>query len=54
MLIADKESTHTFLDRSGSQSPYFDRAVQGATLNPHTLWFVEIDDSVPLNISHPY
>jgi hypothetical protein len=27
--------------------------LQGATLNPHTLWFVEIDTSVPLNVSHP-
>ena len=29
------------------------RAFQGATLNPHTLWLVEIDNSVPLNLARP-
>jgi hypothetical protein len=52
-LLTSDETTYSFLDRSVSQSPYYARAFQGATLNPHTLWFVEPDTSVSLNISRP-
>jgi hypothetical protein len=52
-LLTTNETTYSFLDRSVSQSHYYERALQGATLNPHTLWFVEVDQSVPLNVSHP-
>jgi hypothetical protein len=52
-LLHSENSEHDFLDRAHSKSPYFSRAFQGATLNPHTLWFVEPDPSVPLNSSRP-
>jgi hypothetical protein len=52
-LLHSEDSHHDFLDRTHSKSPYFSRAFQGATLNPHTLWFVEPDPSVPLNYSRP-
>ncbi len=52
-LLRSEKSQHDFLDRVHSKSPYFGRAFQGATLNPHTLWFVEPDANVPLNISRP-
>lgn len=52
-LLHSENSHHDFLDRTHSKSPYFSRAFQGATLNPHTLWFVEPDPSVPLNSSRP-
>jgi hypothetical protein len=52
-LLSVEETTYSFLDRSVSQSPYFAQAFQGATLNPHTLWFVEIDTDVSLNVSQP-
>jgi N-6 DNA Methylase len=52
-LLTSNETTHDFLAWDGTKSPYYDRAVQGATLNPHTLWFVEPDSSVPLNTSRP-
>lgn len=51
-LSSDKKE-HSFLDRSQGQSPYYQRAFQGATLNPHTLWFVDIDETVPVNLSRP-
>ncbi len=52
-LLTTNDITYSFLDRSVSQSHYYDLALQGATLNPHTLWFVELDQSVPLNVSRP-
>ncbi len=51
--LTREDARHSFLDRGESQSPYYHRAFQGATLNPHTLWFVEIDQNVPLNVSRP-
>ncbi len=53
-MLSSEETTYSFLDRSVSQSPYYDRAFQGATLNPHTLWFVEPDPDVPLNVTRPF
>jgi hypothetical protein len=52
-LLSSQQQTHDFLDASVGQSAYYGRAFQGATLNPHTLWLVEIDKNVPLNVSRP-
>lgn len=52
-FLSSETKEHSFLDRSLGQSPYYQRAFQGATLNPHALWFVDIDESVPLNVSRP-
>jgi type I restriction-modification system DNA methylase subunit len=52
-MLHTETGLHDFLDRTHSRSPYFSRAFQGATLNPHTLWFVEPDPSVPLNSARP-
>lgn len=52
-LLSCEETLHEFLATTGGSSPYFARALQGATLNPHTLWFVGVDNSVPLNLSRP-
>jgi len=52
-LLSKVKSEHDFLDRSESKSPYFSQVFQGATLNPHTLWFVRPDQKVPLNLSRP-
>jgi len=52
-LLTATKTTHDFLAWDGTKSPYYDRAFQGATLNPHTLWFVEPDGTVPLNTSRP-
>jgi hypothetical protein len=52
-LLASEQNEHQFLDRSVSSSPYYERAFQGATLNPHTLWFVELEGGTPLNTSRP-
>ena len=53
-LVTSEEAAYSFLDPSVSMSPYYHRAFQGATLNPHTLWFVELDTSKSLNVSRPY
>jgi hypothetical protein len=52
-LLHSENSRHDFLGRTHSKSEYFSHAFQGATLNPHTLWFVEVDPGVPLNSSQP-
>ncbi len=52
-LLSAELSEHSFLEPGEHQSPYYHRAIQGATLNPHTLWFVELDRTVPLNVSRP-
>lgn len=52
-LLHKESSHHDFLGRTHSKSPYFSRAFQGATLNPHTLWFVEPDANVSLNVTRP-
>ena len=52
-MLTRTKSTHDFLSWDGTKSPYYSRAFQGATLNPHTLWFVEPDTTVPLNTSRP-
>jgi len=52
-LLSNLKTSHDFLSWDGTKSPYYDRVFQGATLNPHTLWLVEPDASVPLNTSHP-
>ena len=48
-----KNRNTIFLQTGGAASPYYDRAIQGATLNPHTLWFVEPDAQTALNTSRP-
>ncbi len=52
-LLSAEESTHDFLHTGEALSPYYDRALQGATLNPHTLWFVEPDTRAALNTTRP-
>ncbi len=52
-LLTATKTTHDFLAWDGTKSPYYDRTFQGATLNPHTLWLVEPDGTVPLNTSRP-
>ena len=52
-LLFAEESTHDFLQTGEAASPYYDRAIQGATLNPHTLWFIEPDTQTALNTSRP-
>ena len=52
-LLSQEQQRHDFMSRSKGASPYYDRAFQGATLNPHTLWLVDVDDKVPLNVSRP-
>jgi hypothetical protein len=52
-FLSQDEQRHDFMSRSKATSPYYHRAFQGATLNPHTLWLVDIDDKVPLNVSRP-
>jgi len=51
--LSKTNTTHDFLSWGIAKSPYYERAMQGATLNPHTLWLVEPDMTVPLNTSRP-
>lgn len=46
------DSVHDFLSSAAEKSPYYRRAFQGATLNPHTLWFVEPDGPI-VNVKRP-
>jgi hypothetical protein len=52
-LLSHEQKQHDFLSQGEGTSPYYHRAFQGATLNPHSLWLVDVDESVPLNISRP-
>src|SRR5215831_20940780 len=52
-ILRQESSKYSVLAASGGNSIYYHHAFQGATLNPHTLWFVESDPNVPLNVSRP-
>ena len=51
-LLTTERSSHDFLTVAAEQSPYYRRAFQGATLNPHTLWFAQPDTPVT-NVKKP-
>jgi hypothetical protein len=44
---------HSIMPVSAPKSPYFSKAFQGATVSPHSLWYVEPDDAAPLNLNRP-
>lgn len=52
-LLSSEKTTHDFLTSTGEGSHYFNFALQGATISPHTLWFIEPMPSVPLNLTRP-
>jgi methylase of polypeptide subunit release factors len=52
-FLSSERSSHDFLTSTGEGSHYFGFAIQGATLNPHTLWFVEPVPGVSLNSAKP-
>ena len=53
-FLKRKEDTHELLSGGEVKSPYYYAlSLQGATLVPRTLWSVDIDDSVRLNLTTP-
>lgn len=53
ILKKEKES-YSFLREGAGHSPYFPLFLQGATLVPRCLWFVEPPDDRPLNQDMPF
>ncbi|HET9283646.1 MAG TPA: N-6 DNA methylase [Candidatus Angelobacter sp.] len=53
-FLKQAREDHELLEAGDVKSPhYYALSIQGATLVPRTLWSVDIDDSVPLNIKLP-
>jgi hypothetical protein len=53
-LLTHTEADHELLGGEDVRSPYYYAlSLQGATLVPRTLWSVDIDTSVPLNVKIP-
>lgn len=52
-FLERKNVRHAIIRTGHSRSPYFARAFQGATVSPHCLWYVQPDDSGPLNVNRP-
>lgn len=53
-ILKKVEESYSFLGEGAGHSPYFPLFLQGATLVPRCLWFVEPPDDRPLNQDTPF
>jgi hypothetical protein len=54
VVLKARTETWSFLASFPPRSPYFPHLLQGATLVPRSLWFVELPANQPVNLKTPY
>jgi hypothetical protein len=53
-ILKSSKGTYSFVGEGSGRSPYYPLFVNGATLVPHCLWFVEPPADRPLNQNAPF
>src|SRR5579875_1918081 len=53
-ILTKEEEVYSFLGEGAGHSPYFQSFLQGATLVPRCLWFVEPPGDRPVNRERPF